>query len=131
MLFDETEYDAEGRPVIEGVTWYDGEPLDLDAVYNEAVRLAEESPDTRKACVYSHGGVPECIVGQAVANVTGKVVSDVTHSGTIMLNEYWITALGGDLNAPKFQFLSKLQREQDGGASWGEALRVARIQFQI
>jgi len=126
-----TLFDNAGRTLVEGVTWWDGKGITPATVRAEVTKLAEENPGTVRNCVYNRGGVPECIVGQAVFNLTGKVVSDETHSGSITWRPEWISAFGFKnlteaMENGDFTFISKVQQAQDQGRTWGDALRFAQ-----
>jgi len=141
--FDErgARFDDFGRPILDGVTWWDGDGVTIPALYDEVIRLAEESPDTRKLCRYNSEGTPECIVGQAVFNLTGKVVNDDTHGGAIDNASAWHAALGirlderyvsvadNEADEMKFRFVKSVQRSQDADYTWGVALAHARDAF--
>ena len=144
---DETAYDAKGRRVIEGVTWWDGEGVDASKLRGRMYKLAQESPNETRACHYS---VPEgdtyrpcCIVGQGVYDLTGKVVNNQEYGGTVEKVE-WVEALG--LVAPEawggYVLLNKMddpynskladlkwvravQKKQDSGWTWSQAVRWA------
>lgn len=119
------------------VAYWDGTGVEIRALKAEVTKLAKESPDAKRACIYStDAGVPVCIVGQAVFNITGKVVDNNEWFGQIDGSPEWIMALGGDHtelnngmsaeNYNAFRFVSNVQNHQDKGFTWGEALTYAQ-----
>lgn len=119
------------------VTWWDGVGVEIQQLKAEVIRLAEGSPDTMRACIYSDDeGCPVCIVGQAVFNITGQVVSNDDWFGGIDGSAKWINAFGGDSTLSNnglseedydaFLFVSHVQNRQDMGFTWGEALNYAK-----
>lgn len=136
-------YDDKGRRVIEGVTWWDGEGITINNLHDEVIRLAEEFPEQQVDCKYSSRGEPVCIVGQAVYNITGQVVNDDSHGGSIRWSDEWLRILGITYNYPdagtreswthpdpeqlhKFELTYHIQKHQDGNLSWGTSLDRAR-----
>lgn len=122
------------------VEYWDGTGVEIQPLKAEVIRLATESPDERKACLYSTDeGKPECIVGQAVFNITGKVVHNDDWFGQINASEKWATALGADPYADylgysqedyrAFQFVREVQYRQDNGDTWGSALKTAEFNW--
>lgn len=81
-----------------------------------------------EACVYEHKGAPSCLVGEVLheAGVTLSALKrfDKTDTGGI-------TSLVDDgvLSIPKVtaQVLGVAQEAQDGGETWGGALRRAKV----
>lgn len=114
----------------------------------EVERLAGESPARQAQCIYTNTvynhdteeevpTTPNCIVGTAVYNLTGRLVPRRFEGSTINAN-IWRQALGeeplqepiwGNANAlnssEDFLFVLHLQHAQDDDYTWGEALRRA------
>ena len=119
------------------VEYWDGTGVDIHALKAEVIRLGTEFPDKQVGCVYSTAdGEPVCIIGQAVFNITGKVVSNVTWWGQVSNSDQWVSALGGQVleynlgfsteGFAAFQFVARVQGHQDIGHTWSEALAHAR-----
>ena len=144
----EPKYDEKSRPIIEGVTWWDGQGVNASELREQIVRLAEDNPLEERACFYStsdgEGSYTSCcIVGQGVYELTGKVVYNEEWNGTVERVE-WAKALGvavnekqeGYVSLEKFsnygqhvrdmKFVRAVQKKQDSGWPWGAAVRWAR-----
>lgn len=83
-------------------------------------------------CKYTHtlednSKVPGCIIGQAIFNITGKLVDQRFYDGGVldfpfMRDEYdWDNGEWTD----RAKFLANVQYHQDSQVSWGEAVERA------
>lgn len=115
------------------VVWWDGEGVTPATLKAEVIKLGTKFPDKVVHCTYStNRGVPICIVGQAVFNITGKVVDNNDWFGSIDNNPIWVKALGGDAyeellgfspeDYEDFLFVKRVQRRQDKLNTWGYAI---------
>jgi hypothetical protein len=96
----------------------------------EGVDYVYELPDLESGvCLYVNEGKPSCIVGHYLINILGvakhavrahegvnaSTLAEALHSeGVMPAMDYWAAT-----------FLDVLQREQDSGATWGEAYEYA------
>jgi len=119
-------------------------PADLEV---EVRRLAAEQPDhvydkdafpdrnIGASCKYTHtledgSKVPGCIVGQAIHNITGKLVDQSLHGGGVldfgfMRGENTTDDNGYNHWSPLAKFLANVQSHQDNGETWGYAVNLA------
>jgi hypothetical protein len=131
---------------------WDGTGVTTAALKTEVIRLAEESPDRQAACVYTTSVYdydkeeevlvkPECIVGTAVYNITGKLVPPFFEASNIKANR-WREKLdqiplssdyaeaNADNSDADFLFVLALQGLQDNGHTWGAALTSTRDRYE-
>lgn len=112
--------------------------ITVKALAQEARNLAELEPNRVADCSYTHyeGGasVPNCIVGQAAFNL-GVSIEDLSKVNECSLRFIadsmtleWLDAPADDAKV-YVSWLSNLQAAQDGGDTWGEALRKADRRF--
>lgn len=121
--------------------YWDGTGVTAGTLEGEVRRLAAEQPDhvydatnfpdlkIGAKCKYTHtledkSQVPGCIVGQAIFNLTGKLVNQEIHGGGVldfrfMRDEY---NLGWSDRA---RFLANVQYHQDMQKPWGLAVTLA------
>lgn len=131
------------------ISFWDGTGVNSSDLREEVERLATEKPETYAACVYTSvqpladgpGSIitPGCIVGAAVYNLTGAYVPD-EYERTGINNRNWLSSLGEEPDddylesltekSEDFQFVYRVQRLQDGGQNWGDALRGTRQEFE-
>lgn len=89
---------------------------------------ASGKPDAISSCMYVMNGQPSCLVGQVLFR-TGTSLERLMEEDRANTDGYGDGAdhlarrLGWDDDAAAY--LLALQRLQDGGATWGEALREA------
>lgn len=114
---------------------WDGTGVTSAALKAEVIRLAEENPDQEAQCIYTRSywtddevpvevfTKPECIVGTAVYNITGKLVGP-EYEGTAVGGGQWREALAYEESGDSL-FVLRVQRLQDDGFTWGAALRGA------
>jgi hypothetical protein len=99
----------------------------------EARRLAQDEPDRKAVCSYvrydEDGLVPNCIVGQAAFNLGISLdellkvnTCGIRHLATFIKPE-WLSV--GENDDVHVAWLGALQGAQDGGETWGDALRIA------
>jgi hypothetical protein len=109
----------------------------LDDVVAKVREVAAERPtyvynnegmsEYSSSCFYRHGEYgerPGCIVGQALDRL-GYVVPEVdegTNAGVVLGGLF---DLSDDDNGLKANWVWKVQKEQDGGKSWGDAILEA------
>lgn len=124
--------------------WWDGTGVTSASLRKEVERLAIHAGDTRARCLYTITEEeyndqdeswtrtpvkPECVVGQAVFNLTGKYVPG-SFEGCGISNSIWRNALGQDLSGQgddDFQFVLNVQSQQDNNQTWRDALRIAKM----
>lgn len=126
------------------VEYWDGTGVDASVLEAHVRRLAalqpehvydkDEYPDrgTGSACKYTHtllddSKVPGCIVGQAIFNITGKLVKQEDHGGGVldflfMQKEY--DRSNGEWT-DRAKFLANVQTHQDNGVPWATAVARA------
>lgn len=140
--------------------WTGGEGVTLQSLHDEVVKIAQNNPehvynapDGFETCLYTHfpdteDARPGCIIGQAVWNITGKLVSqdrgmreDI--DGTVG-NAQWRRLLGADAvdedgysthsdpaNQRLQNWLRKVQSIQDEHYEWGTAVQSADAAFPL
>lgn len=125
------------------VEYWDG-TLEPSALEFEVRRLAALQPDhvydkeaypdrfIGASCKYTHtlddgSKVPGCIVGQAIFNITGKLVKQEDHGGGVVDFAFMRTEY--DRNdgtwSDRAKFLANVQNHQDNGVPWARAVERA------
>lgn len=126
------------------VEYWDGTGVEPAVLEAHVRQLAAEQPDHvydkdaypdryyGASCKYTHtlddnSKVPGCIIGQAIFNITGKLVKQEDHGGGVldflfMRSEY--DRENGEWN-DRARFLSNVQTHQDNGIPWGTAVARA------
>ena len=90
----------------------------------EKVRaLAAAHPYRVAACVYEVNGVPECIIGHALAAEGWSVAALGEESRCVLA--LWRGALLPGVSEADAQWLGLVQVFQDGGLTWAEAVKRA------
>lgn len=117
------------------------EQISASVLANAIRKVAEENPDkvyvrpvAGSICYYTHTdnetGVktPGCIVGQAIFRLIGKLVRQGDLSGPVG-NHHWTRVLETDpsdrMDSYLRDWMAEVQRNQDAGASWLNAVRDA------
>ncbi len=98
-----------------------------DFIYKKSERSVYENGALGSAdCYYYEDGVPSCLVGRML-DVAGLITAEkientsANEDGVIKL----IRARGFSFTEDAKYFMSALQQNQDGGATWGRAYRLA------
>lgn len=119
--------------------------------FQRAVQLAEEVVSGKEdfvyspndgvvvgiTCTYERDGQPSCVVGQIFARLGVpveelKLIDKQEHPGVThgySTSARVVTPYLFETDEKTVQFLNFLQRWQDNGASWGEALNEAKTAF--
>lgn len=125
------------------VEYWDGTGVSPEVLEAHVRQLAAEQPDhvydkdaypdrgVGAACKYTHtleddSKVPGCIVGQAIFNITGKLVNQENHGGGVL--DFGFMRSEYDRNyewSDRARFLSNVQSHQDNGVPWGTAVARA------
>lgn len=127
------------------VEYWDGTGVEPAVLEAHVRQLAAEQPDhvynkdnwpdrnVGASCKYTHtledgSKVPGCIVGQAIFNITGKLVNQEDHGGGVldfgfMRSEY--DRENGDGWTDRAKFLANVQAHQDNGEPWARAIERA------
>ena len=127
------------------VEYWDGTGVEPAVLEAHVRQLAAQQPDhvydkeaypdryIGSSCKYTHtlddgSKVPGCIVGQAIFNITGKLVKQEDHSGGVldflfMRSENNRESGGGWSERAKF--LGNVQSHQDNGVPWARAVERA------
>lgn len=127
------------------VEYWDG-TLEPSALEFEVRRLAALQPDHvydrdnypdrayGAACKYTHtmlddSKVAGCIVGQAIFNITGKLVKQEDHGGGVLDFLFMGTEYDRDSGewSDRAKFLANVQNHQDNGVPWGTAVERADL----
>ena len=110
----------------------------LAALQSEHVYDKDAYPDrgVGASCKYTHtlednSKVPGCIVGQAIFNITGKLVKQEDHGGGVLDFLFMRSEHDGDNGEwnDRAKFLANVQGHQDNGVPWGRAVERADDRF--
>jgi hypothetical protein len=88
-------------------------------------KAPEGSPYEPGMCLYSHGDVPGCLVGQVLHRLGVPLAEFHKHEGQpagVVMSSL-INIVGNDTRAG--QFLDAAQGQQDSGEKWADALTAA------
>ena len=129
------------------VEYWDGTGVTPETLEFEVRRLAALRPDhvydaetyddlsIGSKCKYTHSNldgskVAGCIVGQAIFNITGKLVDQSTYGGGVldfpfMQKEHSHDDEGYGRWSDRAKFLANVQYHQDSKMSWGNAVITA------
>lgn len=127
--------------------YWDGTGVEPAVLEAHVRQLAAEQPDhvydkdnypdryVGAACKYTHtlddnSKVPGCIVGQAIFNITGKLVDQEYHQGGVMDFQFMRSEFTRDDEdyghwSDRAKFLANVQNHQDSGLAWGDAVARA------
>ncbi len=127
------------------VEYWDGTGVEPAVLEAHVRQLAAEQPDHvydrdaypdrhtgGAACKYTHtlednSKVPGCIVGQAIFNITGKLVNQENNQGSVLDFQFMGAEYrrGGGGWSDRAKFLANVQSHQDNGVPWGTAVARA------
>jgi len=118
----------------------------ISEVVAQVRRLAAENPDfvyekvksksseDSPRCLYTHNGKGSCIVGQAILAVDDSLYSKLSDYDEGLIFGYSATLVVHDLYPEEFEqdqgemyasWLNWVQRKQDDGWTWAQAVRYA------
>lgn len=126
------------------VEYWDGTGVDAPVLEAHVRQLAAKQPDhvydyneytdstVGANCKYTHthldgSQVPGCIVGQAIFNITGKLVRQADHGGGVLDFGFMRTEYDRDSGewSDRAKFLANVQSHQDNKIPWGTAVARA------
>ena len=91
----------------------------------EKVReLARKHPDRVAACEYAVAGVPECIIGHALA-AEGWSGATLEKEGNRSALGLWTGGLLPGVSEAGAHWLQRVQAAQDAGLTWADAVELA------
>lgn len=111
---------------------------DLEATKNAIYDIVDERPDhvdphsgPRGGCKYVVDGVPSCIVGVFLVEKVGLDPAEVhlldtmsPRGASVSIAQTASHFVVNNLSKPAIQFLQDMQRQQDVGWTWGDALEI-------
>lgn len=102
--------------------------LKHSVVVAELRALVADNEDRKSYCAYVDGtGEPVCIVGHIFARLCPSVLDEIREAEAVRVSVLALSSFGVEvpMSMPTLELLWAIQRYQDAGLTWGEALEFS------